>query len=263
MMEPGDFKIMKYLFGILCLSILISCNTNSQKLVWEENFNGDVLNNAIWNYEIGDGCPNLCGWGNNELQLYTKTNHFLKDGKLIIIARKQDSIYTSTRITTKAKKEFRYGNFEVRAKLPIGRGLWPAFWMLGANIDQVNWPDCGEIDILEYIGKEPKTIYTSLHTKDSHGNTINTKKTVIDDIETGFHLFAVNWTADKIEFFVDATLIYTFSPEDKTEDIWPFNQPFYLIINLAIGGNFGGPEVDDSIFPQEFIIDYIKVYQEE
>ena len=212
--------------------------------------------------ELGDGCPNLCGWGNNELQLYTKTNHFLKDGKLIIIARKQDSIYTSTRITTKAKKEFRYGNIEVRAKLPIGRGLWPAFWMLGANIDQVNWPDCGEIDILEYVGKEPKTIYTSLHTKDSHGNTINTKKTIIEDIETGFYLFAVNWTSDKIEFFVDSTLIYTFRPEDKTEDIWPFDQPFYLIINLAIGGNFGGPEVDDSIFPQEFIIDYIKVYQE-
>lgn len=261
-MKPGNFKIMKYLFGILSLSILISCNPQSQKLVWEENFNGDVLNKTIWNYELGDGCPNLCGWGNNELQLYTKTNHFLKDGKLIIIARKQDSIYTSTRITTKAKKEFRYGNIEVRAKLPIGRGLWPAFWMLGANIDQVNWPDCGEIDILEYVGKEPKTIYTSLHTKDSHGNTINTKKTIIDDIETGFHLFSVNWTADKIEFFVDATLIYTFNPEDKTEDIWPFDQSFYLIINLAIGGNFGGPEVDDSIFPQEFIIDYIKVYQE-
>jgi len=168
--------LKSYILIVCIIFTAISCTKKKKILVWEENFDGSILNEAIWNYELGDGCPNLCGWGNNELQLYTKTNHFLKDGKLIIIARKQDSIYTSTRITTKAKKEFRYGNIEVRAKLPIGRGLWPAFWMLGANIDQVNWPDCGEIDILEYVGKEPKTIYTSLHTKDSHGNTINTKK---------------------------------------------------------------------------------------
>ena len=141
---------------------------------------------------MGDGCPNLCGWGNNELQRYTKTNHQLVDGKLIITARKQDSIYTSTRITTKNKKEFQFGRMEVRAKLPIGKGLWPAFWMLGSNIGEVGWPDCGEIDILEYVGKEPKTIFTSLHTRDSSGNTVNTKKTIIDDIEEGFYVYAVN-----------------------------------------------------------------------
>jgi beta-glucanase (GH16 family) len=254
--------MMKYLLYILSLSILISCSMRSQKLVWEENFDGDTLNEAIWNFALGDGCPNLCGWGNNELQLYTNKNHQLKDGKLIITAKKQDALYTSTRITTKAKKEFQYGRIELRAKLPIGKGLWSAFWMLGANIDKAGWPACGEIDILEYVGKEPKTVFTSLHTKDSYGNTINTQKTVINDIETGFHLYAINWTVDSIEFFVDNMLVYTFKPKEKTEEIWPFNQPFYLIINLAIGGNFGGPEVDDTIFPQEFIIDYIKVYQE-
>ncbi len=245
---------MKNLFYILGLSLSISCNAQYQKLVWEENFNGDILNETIWNYELGDGCPNLCGWGNNELQLYTKTNHYIKDGKLIITAKKQDSVYTSTRITTKAKKEFQYGKIEFRAKLPIGKGLWSAFWMLGSNISDVGWPTCGEIDILEYIGKEPKTIFTSLHTKNSYGNTINTKKTIIDDIETGFHLYSINWTENKIDFFVDNELVYTFKPKEKTKEVCPFNLPFYFIINLAVGGNFGGPEVDDTIFPQEFII---------
>ncbi len=244
-----------------CMLLMTSCQSQKPELVWEENFEGNVLNEDIWNFELGDGCPNLCGWGNNELQRYTKTNHQLVDGKLIITAKKQDSIYTSTRITTKSKKEFQYGKIEVRAKLSIGKGLWPAFWMLGSNIGEVGWPDCGEIDVLEYVGKEPKTIFTSLHTRDSYGNTVNTKKTVIDDIEEGFHVYAVNWTTDKIEFFVDEALLYTFMPEEKTSAIWPFDQPFFFIINMAIGGNFGGPEVDNTIFPQEFVIDYIKVYQ--
>ena len=173
----------------------------------------------------------------------------------------EDSVYTSTRITTKNKFEFQYGRIEARAKLSVGKGVWPAFWMLGSNIDEVGWPKCGEIDILEYIGKEPDMVFTSLHTQASYGNTINTKKTKIENIEEGFHLYITNWTKDKIEFFIDAKLVYTFSPEVKSEEIWPFNQPFFIILNQAIGGNFGGPEVDNSIFPQEFIIDYIKVYK--
>ncbi len=255
-------KLRSYILIACIILTAISCTNKKKILVWEENFDGDILNEAIWNYELGDGCPNLCGWGNNELQLYTKANHTLKDGKLIITAKKQDSTYTSTRLTTKAKKEFQYGKIEIRAKLPIGKGLWPAFWMLGSNISDVGWPTCGEIDILEYVGREPKTVFTSLHTKDSYGNTINSKKTAIDDIETGFHLYSVNWTKNKIDFFIDNGFVYTFKPKEKTKEIWPFDQPFYFIINLAIGGNFGGSEVDDSILPQEFIIDYIKVYQE-
>jgi len=133
--------------------------------------------------------------------------------------------------------------------------------MLGSNINQVGWPLCGEIDILEYVGKEPGKIFTSLHTKSSAGNTINTRKVQIKGIEDGFHLYAVNWTEDKIEFFVDEQLIYTYAPENRTTEVWPFNQPFYIIINLAIGGNFGGPEIDDSIFPQDFVLDYIRVYK--
>lgn len=230
------------------------------KLLWEENFNGKTLDEKTWNYELGNGCPNICGWGNNERQLYTKTNHRLEDGKLIITAKKEGDSYTSTRITTAGKKEFKYGYIETRAKLPVGHGIWPAFWMLGSNIKQVGWPLAGEIDILEYVGKEPDMVFTSLHTKDSHGETINTRKTAFQDIEEGFHTYAINWTKDKIEFFVDGKPVYTFAPENKTVEVWPFNQPFYFIANVAVGGNFGGPEVDDKIFPQEFIIDYIRVY---
>ena len=245
---------------LILLMVLMSHNPKS-KLVWEENFDGNSLNEEIWNFELGDGCPNLCGWGNNESQIYTRSNHIVENGYLFITARKKDSIYTSTRITTKNKKEFQYGRMEVCAKLPLGKGLWPAFWMLGANISEVGWPLCGEIDILEYVGREPNTIFTSLHTQNSHGNTINSKKEIIEGIEEGFHLYAIDWNKDRIEFYIDNTLFYTFSPDDKNSEIWPFDQPFFFIINLAIGGNFGGLEIDDSIFPQEFVIDYIKVYQ--
>lgn len=230
-------------------------------LVWEEDFSGETLDTSVWNFELGDGCPHNCGWGNNERQLYTQENHRLEDGLLYITAQKEDSLYTSTRITTHHKKEFTYGYMEVRAKLPVGQGIWPAFWMLGSNISEVGWPLCGEIDILEYVGKEPHMVYTSLHTQDSHGNTINSKKTAFDTIEEGFHTFGADWTADHIAFYVDGTLVYTFTPEAKTEAIWPFNQPFYFILNVAIGGNFGGPAVDDTIFPQEYVVDYIRVYQ--
>ena len=251
----------KLICVFLCFSAISTAQKTNYKLVWEEQFVGSQLDESIWNFELGNGCPNLCGWGNNELQVYTKNNHFVKDGYLTIIAKKVDGQYSSTRITTKSNKEFKYGRIETRAKLPIGKGIWPAFWMLGSNISEVGWPKCGEIDILEYIGKEPDVIFTSLHTQASHGNTINTKKTKIETIEEGFHIYAVDWNEQKMDFFVDEKLVYTFNPQLKNEEIWPFDKNFFIIINMAIGGNFGGPEVDNSIFPQEFIIDYIKVYQ--
>jgi beta-glucanase (GH16 family) len=232
-----------------------------RKLVWEENFNGTSLNEANWNYEIGNGCPDVCGWGNNERQIYTTKNHSVKNGFLIIEAKKQDSLYTSTRITTFGKREFQYGRIEARAKLPIGKGIWPAFWMLGSSIKTLGWPKAGEIDIMEYVGKNPQTLYTTLHTEDSHGNSINAKVTKIPNIEEGFHLFAIDWTKESISFYVDDLLVYTFNPALKNENTWPYDHPFYIIINMAIGGNFGGPEVDDTIFPQQYIVDYVKVYQ--
>ncbi len=234
---------------------------NERKLVWSDEFDHPVLNETNWNFQMGDGCPKLCGWGNNERQIYTKENHHIEGGNLIIEARLEDGVYSSTRITTEDKVEYKYGYFEVRAKLPVGHGIWPAFWMLGSNISEVGWPMCGEIDILEYVGREPHEVFTSLHTQDSHGETINTKKTKFPSIEEGFHIYAANWGEDKIEFFVDGKKVYTFAPKKRTTEVWPFNQPFYLILNVAIGGNFGGPEVDDSIFPQQFIIDYVRIYQ--
>ena len=237
--------------------------TAARTLLWAEEFDGDGLDTTAWNFELGDGCPNLCGWGNNERQVYTRSNHRLEDGHLVIAARKDGNDYSSTRITTKGKKEFQYGRIETRAKVPTGQGIWPAFWMLGTNIDEVGWPLCGEIDILEYVGREPGEVFTTLHTAAAHGDNGSSQKSRFADIEEGFHRYAAEWTAEDISFFVDDQLVYVFDPADRSEEVWPFDQPFYILLNVAIGGNFGGPEVDDSIFPQEFTVDYVRVYAPE
>lgn len=236
-----------------------SCNHEENKVLLFEDFTDEALNTSLWNYELGDGCPNLCGWGNNERQVYTKDNVALKDGNLIITATKDSTLYQSGRITTQNKFEFKYGEIEARAKLPKGAGLWPAIWMLGNDIKEIGWPACGEIDIMEYVGKNPHEIHTTLHTSDSFGKSINTKITTIETIEEGFHIYKAKWTENEIAFYIDDKEVYVFSPEVKNNKTWPFNKPFYLILNLAIGGDFGGPDVDDTIFPKEFILDYIKV----
>ena len=248
---------------VLVFIAIISFGVHAQKreLVWSDEFNGDALDLTSWNFELGDGCPNLCGWGNNERQVYTKENHRLEDGKLIITAKKEGDLYTSTRITTQGKHEFQYGRMEARAKVAVGQGIWPAFWMLGSDIKEVGWPACGEIDILEYVGREEDMVYTTLHVPAGHGDSAFSKKTKFEDIEEGYHLYAAEWSPEQIEFFVDDQSVFVYNPEDKTKAVWPFDQPFYFIINLAIGGNFGGPDVDDSIFPQEYAIDYLRVYQ--
>lgn len=251
---------IRNLFAFLLVLVMVSCE-KKPKLVWQENFNGETLNEETWNYELGNGCPELCGWGNNEKQIYTKNNHTFKDGFLHINILKEADHYTSTRITTKGKKEFKYGRIETRAKLPLAKGLWPAFWMLGSNISEAGWPLCGEIDILEYIGRKPNTIFTTLHFKERFGDNGFSKTTEINGIEDGFHVYAVNWTADKIEFFVDEVKMFEYQVDNKTQENWPFDQPFYVILNTAVGGNLGGNDIDDTMFPQEFIIDYIRVYE--
>ncbi len=254
-------KYVIYFLILFCYAANGQKQNNQWKEIWVEDFSDIALNEDYWNYEVGDGCPNLCGWGNNERQIYTKTNHQLKDGFLHITAKKSGDRYTSARITTKQKFEFQYGKIEIRAQLPRGKGLWPAFWMLGSNIEEVGWPLCGEIDVLEYVGKSPGEIFTSLHTMAGSGNKANTKTTSIPGIEEGFHLYSAIWSSQKIEFFVDRIRVYSFAPSKQTTETWPFDQSFYFILNLAVGGYFGGPEVDDTIFPQDFIVDYIKVYQ--
>ncbi|MCM8569830.1 glycoside hydrolase family 16 protein [Gramella jeungdoensis] len=230
-----------------------------EKVIFEEDFNGDSLDMSSWSYEEGDGCPDICGWGNNERQVYDREFVEVKDGNLVITAVKKADEYYSGKIISKDKVEFKYGVIEVRAKLGTGKGIWPAFWMLGADISEVGWPACGEIDILEYVGKEPGMVFTSLHTPASHGETINTKKTRIEDIEEGFHTYKAEWTKDYVEFFVDGNQVYRFTPEKYDDEHYPFRKDFYFLINMAVGGTFGGPEVDDSIFPVKYYIDHIKV----
>lgn len=252
---------MKNLNSLFTIFFVIFNGAQSQELIFEDHFDDININESVWNYELGDGCPNLCGWGNNERQIYTKENVTLKDGNLVITASHDGETYSSGKINTKDTFEFQYGIIEVRAKLAIGQGIWPAIWMLGTNISEVGWPQAGEIDIMEYVGKAPNEIHSTLHTAASYGQSINTKITTLESIEDGFHVYKAHWTEDFIKFYIDDVLTYTFAPKLKNEEIWPFDQPFYLIINLAVGGNFGGPQVDDSIFPQEFLIDYVKIYK--
>ena len=247
-----------YSFLTLCL-VLVSTACAQEKIIFEEDFNADTLNMEIWNYEEGDGCPNLCGWGNNEKQIYNRDYVALEDGKLVITAEKKGDTYYSGKINSKDNVEFTYGVIEVKAKLATGKGLWPAIWMLGADISEVGWPASGEIDILEYIGKEPGIVFTSLHTPASHGNTINTKKTKVANIEEGYHTYKAVWTPDYIEFFVDGDQLYRFTPENYNEEEYPFKKDFYFLINMAVGGNLGGAEIDESALPDKFYVDHIKV----
>lgn len=258
--ENHNPKLMKKIMFIAVLAFVsVSC-TEERELILHEDFSGEALDTSVWNFALGDGCPQACGWGNGELQIYTDTNHRLEDGKLIITAEMDSAGYTSTRIHTKDKFEFMYGTVEMRAKLPAGKGTWPAFWMLGSNIDEVGWPACGEVDIMEYAGVEPGIIHTSMHTTSSYGRTVNTEKTMIAGIEEGFHTYTANWSPEAITFSIDGKEVYSYAPEVKNAETWPYDQPFYLLLNLAIGGAFGGPDIDQEIFPVTYEIDYVKVW---
>lgn len=251
---------MKHIFFIIFGALLLnSCQQEERSLVWSDEFDGEKLNEDVWNYKLGDGCPNLCGWGNNEPQIYTKENTEVSNGTLKIHALLMDGVYTSSRITTAQKKEFKYGYIESRIKLPSGKGLWPAFWMLGADIKENQWPAAGEIDIMEWIGRDADSLFTSLHTAASFGETINTHKTFLED-NASWHTYAIDWNENRIIFFRDEVEVYRFDPKVKDEQVYPFRKPFYILVNMAVGGNFGG-EIDDTIFPQTLEVDYIRVYQ--
>ena len=255
--------------GLVVSLLLLSCgsdkkvvphvDTNDQsEVIFQEDFNAASLDMTKWSYALGDGCPELCGWGNQELQRYTDSNHQLVDGNLIIIARPEASGYTSTRILTKDKFEFTYGRVEARARVEQVVGSWPAIWTLGANIDEVGWPACGEIDILEHVGRRPDEVFTSLHTSSSHGDTENSVITRMPDLYDGFHIYGMTWTEDAIAFDIDGQEVYRYAPEVKTPENWPYNKPQYLLINLAIGGKFGGPVQADQ-YPTSFVVDYVRV----
>ncbi|MGK7395299.1 MAG: glycoside hydrolase family 16 protein [Candidatus Cyclobacteriaceae bacterium M3_2C_046] len=236
------------------------------QLVWQDNFNYTGFPDSTkWSYEEGY-------IRNNELQYYTsrdKNNAWVDHGVLTIMARQDkqaDPAITSASIHTAGKAEFKYGKFEVSAKLPTGVGTWPAIWMLGTNIEQVGWPECGEIDIMENVGFDPEIIHANVHTE-KYNHVKGTNKGDQIQVEmpyADFHTYTVEWGPELIEFFLDDQKYFSFTNEHIGEAAWPFDQPFYLIINLAIGGAWGGQQgLDESIFPQYYEIDYVRVYKKE
>ena len=238
-----------------------SCNPDETQVVanftstitLQEEFDVDgALDESIWGYEEGTGDN---GWGNNELQHYTKRadNVVIEDGMLKITAIKEayeGAEYTSARLLTKGKFEQQYGRVEARIKLPSGKGLWPAFWMLGSNFDVVGWPQCGEIDILENKGSEPTIVAGSLHGPGYSGGNPVTKEFQLTDnrFENDFHIFGIEWTKDYVNHYVDGVL-YNHITRDDVPGEWVFDQPFYIILNLAVGGDFDGAPTDATIFP--------------
>jgi beta-glucanase (GH16 family) len=277
---------MKY-FVEFCLlaSVTAPAAASDWKLVWSDEFDRPGLPDARkWGYETGY-------LRNHERQFYTRArreNARVEGGWLIIEARKEaypigarepaakpegrklkgsarpSAEYTSASLTTRGKAAWTYGRFEVRAKLPSGRGTWPAIWTLGTNIGSAGWPRCGEIDIMEFVGFEPGVIHANVHTsKYNHAKHTNKgDRVTVADASEAFHVYAIEWDAQQIDFFVDARKYFTFRNEGTGPDAWPYDREQFLILNLAIGGDWGGQKgIDDHIFPQRYVIDYVRVYQ--
>ena len=237
-------------------------------LVWADEFDGTALNPANWSFETGDGCPGNCGWGNNELQYYREDNTSVVGGYLVITAKKQqfgNRDYTSSRLVTKGKKQFKFGRVDIRAALPEGKGLWPALWMLGSNIDAVSWPACGEIDIMELAGDIPNRVVGTVHyganTSQHQYNSTSKYLSGNANFQDEFHVFSIIWEADKIQFLVDDEVYQTITPASLNGAAYPFNKNFFFIFNVAVGGTFPGNPDNSTPFPQRMIVDYIRVFQ--
>lgn len=230
--------------------------------LWQDEFDGTGRPDpARWGYEVGGG-----GWGNQELQTHTDSvdNAFVGNGVLTILARQEASGYTSARLTTKGKGDFLYGRVEVRAKLPAGRGTWPAIWMLPTDRAYGGWPKSGEIDIMEHVGHDPGKIHISVHTE-VYNHVIKTEVTkaaLIDDVTTQFHRYRVDWTPDGIDGYVDDVRVFSFANGRAGPATWPFDQRFYVLLNIAVGGFWGGMQgVDAAAFPARMEVDYVRVYK--
>ena len=275
-------RVLAALVAAVCAA---SCALGAEKpgwrLVWSDEFDYEgAPDPKKWNYEVGFV-------RNNELQYYTndrRENARVEKGMLVIEGRKERfknpsyepnakghgnkskefAEYTSASLTTYGLANWTYGRVEVRAKLPTGRGTWPAIWMLGASRGKVSWPKCGEIDIMENVGFDPDGIHTTIHTQ-AYNHTKGTQKghrTTVKRPFDDFHVYAMEWTEKEIAFFVDDQKVFTFQNDGKGEDAWPFDKPEYLLLNLAIGGAWGGAKgVDESIFPQKYLVDYARVYE--
>lgn len=235
------------------------------KLVWSDEFNYTGLpDSSKWAYDTGGD-----GWGNNELQFYTRArtqNARVENGNLVVEAVKEKwekNDYTSARLVTKGRKTWQYGKILVRAKLPKGTGTWPAIWMLG-DTNPLKWPDDGELDIMEHVGFHPGYIHGSIHCK-KYNHVIGTQKTDtirVPDCSDAFHVYGIEWSKDSVKISVDEKVYFQFANEHKGYDGWPFDNPMYLILNVAVGGNWGGAKgIDPDIWPQHMLVDYVRVYQ--
>ncbi|GAA4050794.1 hypothetical protein GCM10022409_41930 [Hymenobacter glaciei] len=253
--------------------IPVAAETNSEardyssytEMVWNDEFAGNAIDPAKWGYDTGGG-----GWGNNELEYYTTSaeNSYINNGNLVIEAKRQAQggrDYTSARMLTKGKQNFKYGRIDVRAKLPQGQGIWPAIWLLGSDIDQNNWPKCGEIDIMELRGQEPNKMLTTMHFANTSG-TRSMKGSPDQVLPSGnfsdsFHTFSVVRSKDQMRFFLDGNPYFTFTPSDVNGGSYPFNNPFFMILNVAVGGDFLGPPSTSTSFPQRMEVDYVRYLQ--
>lgn len=255
------------------------------QLVWEDDFEGptgQLPDASNWTIEIGRG-PDNDGWGNNELQYYTGRPENVSldgNGNLAITALRESfsgSSYTSARIKTLGLFEQAYGRFEARIKMPWGPGLWPAFWMMGSNIETVGWPQCGEIDIMEYRGQEPNIVHGSLHGPTYSGDSSITKSYALEQgrFDTDFHVFAIEWSEGVINYLVNDVvyqqitsddieniLNQQFVPADGLQGEWVYDQPFFILLNVAVGGDYVGFPANETTFPQTMLVDWVKVYKE-
>ncbi|WP_164545769.1 glycoside hydrolase family 16 protein [Paenibacillus albus] len=251
---------------------LMTGSDNGWKLIWNEDFEGPDIDLSRWDYDIGGH-----GWGNNERQYYTKEarNAYIKDSKLIIKAIQEEyegSPYTSAKLVTRGKADWLYGRFEIRAKLPSGQGIWPAFWMLPTDPQLYgNWPSSGEIDMMEMVGKEPNRVHGTLHMGNPHIYKGGSFALAEGNFADHFHIFTLDWTPEQIRWYIDGELYHKSSEWYSRETEFaeptpypaPFNQPFYLMLNLAVGGYWPGSPDESTVLPQMLEVDYIRIYQPE
>lgn len=252
----------------LLIAILLTQTATAAKrtLIWSDEFNGPAgaaPDSANWIFDLGAG-----GWGNRELETYTdsRDNSFLDGhGHLVIRVIKTADGYTSARLKSKGKREFEYGRIEARIKVPFGQGIWPAFWMLGADFPTTRWPNCGEIDIMETIGKEPGVVHGTIHGPGYSGGQGPTSQTSLPGgkkLSDKFHIFAVEWNADSIAFFLDGKQYSRFTHDSIPKDAkWVYDHPFYLLLNVAVGGNWPGNPDSASSYPQTMLVDWIRVWK--
>jgi beta-glucanase (GH16 family) len=267
---PCQLFMRLIVFAPICIASAFSAaaqDTTGWTLVWADEFtqaNGSSPDPARWTHDLGGG-----GWGNREWQYYTsRTNNVrIEDGKLVIEARAESHLgsnYTSARLKTQGKASWTYGRIEARIKIPQGQGIWPAFWMLGTNITSVNWPNCGEIDILENIGREPAIVHGTVHGPGySGGNGIGGPYSLSNSapFADDFHVYAIEWTTNSIKWFVDGRQYFSINPASLPNGAnWVFTQPQFLLLNLAVGGNWPGYPDATTTFPQRLIVDYVRVY---